>query len=526
MIEIGAAHLTAGEISVDADGASVARDVFSQSWSTADGEPGVGLDEALAALRTQWRDRDPVHVVIPGHLVLTKVLQVPATATAQRERIIAFEAKQAIPFPLEEVVWGHEILSDSGSELTVLLAAAKTEGVMDLLGRVIAHGWTPVAVRPASVALHAMWRAHPPVGQPQGQRAVVLSLGARSTQLLLVGGAQLQLRTLALGGNQLTRAIADRLDQSHDEAERLKLQVLSGAVELPVDSPAALAVTESVETFRKRLLTEVNRTLIMAQGASPESGPGRVWLTGAGAGLTGLADAMVERLELPAEIWKVATPQTALKCRPEWWGAVQGAGEGINLLPASLAQSQAARRGRPRWYAAAALLVLALALPGVHYQRLASASLDRAAALDRIAGPHRAWQEEIQRNRAEAEWLDAQVAQLAALVKARQAWPLFLADLQERLASVDDVWLERLQVIPPLEREPDTTRLRVSGRLLDRENPLSRVSPSTFEHATALLQHLVESPFVHAIEAERFDAADPGLLRFDFTLVITPATAL
>ena len=280
VIEIGTAHLTAGEVSTDAKGALVARDVFSQSWSTPDGEPGSGLDEALAALRARWREGGPVHVVIPGHLVLTKVLRVPATAAAQRERIITFEAKQAIPFPMEEVVWGYKILSDTGNELTVLLAAAKSEGVMALLDRVVAQGWTPVAVHPASIALNTLWRIRPPAGQPRAEAAVVLSLGARSTQLLLAGGEQLQLRTLALGGNQLTRAIADRLEQSHAEAERLKLQVLSGAVELPPDSPASRAVTEATESFCKRLITEVSRTLIMAQGASAGAAPTRIWLTG------------------------------------------------------------------------------------------------------------------------------------------------------------------------------------------------------------------------------------------------------
>ena len=526
VIEIGAAHLTAGEVSTDARGTKRVRDVFTQAWASADGEPGSGLNDALDALRARWRAGGPVHVVIPGHLVLTKVLQVPATAAAQRERIITFEAKQAIPFPLEEVVWGYEILSDAGNELRVLLAAAKTEGVQALLDRVVMRGWIPVAVHPASVALNTMWRAHPPAGQSGAQTAVVLSLGARSTQLLLTAGEHLQLRTLALGGNQLTRAIADRLEQSHAEAERLKLQVMSGAVTLPEDSPASRAVAEAGATFCKRLLAEVQRTLIMGQGAGfgPEST--RLWLTGPAADLPGLADALAGSLKIPVAVWAADTEQAELRCRLEWWGATLAAGRGINLLPASLAQAQAANLRRPRWYAAAALGVLALALPGFHYQRLASASLERAASLDRAAGPHRAWQDQIQQHVATAERLETQVAQLDALVAARGAWAGFLADLQERLASVDDVWLERLQLIPPLEREPQTTRLRVSGRLLDRENPLSRVSPSTFEHATALLQHVVESPFVHAIEAERFDAADPGLLRFDFTVVITSSTAL
>jgi type IV pilus assembly protein PilM len=69
-------------------------------------------------------------------------------------------------------------------------------------------------------------------------------------------------------------------------------------------------------------------------------------------------------------------------------------------------------------------------------------------------------------------------------------------------------------------------RLRFSGRLLDRENPLSRVSQSSYERVTLLLSRIGESEFVEAVEGERFDASALGILRFDFTVVVNPRKRL
>ena len=48
----------------------------------------------------------------------------------------------------------------------------------------------------------------------------------------------------------------------------------------------------------------------------------------------------------------------------------------------------------------------------------------------------------------------------------RTNWLRFLANLQDRLGQVEDVWLEKLQIAPALADAP--SKLMVSGRMLDR----------------------------------------------------------
>ena len=69
-------------------------------------------------------------------------------------------------------------------------------------------------------------------------------------------------------------------------------------------------------------------------------------------------------------------------------------------------------------------------------------------------------------------------------------------------------------------------RLTLSGRLLDVANPQSKVSPESLQRVKQLLASFTGSQFISAVENERFDTNQNGLLKFDFTLVINPKKTL
>ena len=132
-------------------------------------------------------------------------------------------------------------------------------------------------------------------------------------------------------------------------------------------------------------------------------------------------------------------------------------------------------------------------------------------------------------------------------------WINFFTHLQDRLVSVNDVWVVKLAVGRPIGAvaaaphpaagglfggggndfeesaappSPELLRLNVTGRLLDRANPVSRVSQESYNRARSLLGSFVDSPYIAAVENERFDPNTPGLLRFDFILVVNPGQPL
>jgi type IV pilus assembly protein PilM len=141
---------------------------------------------------------------------------------------------------------------------------------------------------------------------------------------------------------------------------------------------------------------------------------------------------------------------------------------------------------------------------------------------------------------AQIEEARKQVAALQGLVATKANWLDFLSDVQTRLAKVGDVWLERVQIVQPLSVDASAPvaegavaapaapplKLAITGRLLDVANPVSNVSPESYERVKKLIASFTGSPFVSSVENERFDNTQPGLLRFDFTLVVNAARPL
>ncbi len=67
---------------------------------------------------------------------------------------------------------------------------------------------------------------------------------------------------------------------------------------------------------------------------------------------------------------------------------------------------------------------------------------------------------------------------------------------------------------------PVHLKLRLEGRLLDVSNPLSTVSQESNKRVSALLDSFAASEFIYRLEDERFDNKLPGILKFNFTLVV------
>ena len=68
--------------------------------------------------------------------------------------------------------------------------------------------------------------------------------------------------------------------------------------------------------------------------------------------------------------------------------------------------------------------------------------------------------------------------------------------------------------------------LQLSGRMLDRENPLAKVSTNVQHRVARLLDSFSDSAFIMSVENQRFDASQHGLLKFEFSLLVNPEKAL
>ncbi|QYM80011.1 pilus assembly protein PilM [Horticoccus luteus] len=542
VVDCGASHVACCKFTTSGRG-GLRVAAFSQVRHLADPAADVGwadgVVEAVATARAAgWGTQ--CTLVLPGHLALTKFGKTASVAPAKRERIIAFEAAQNIPYPLEDVVWDHLETADDGLDVEFMLAAAKRDLVEDLCARVEAAGVAVTRVLPASLALRrALAHNYEPVESP----AVVVDVGARSSHVLLVEpGGRFALRTFTLGGNTLTQAIADELRLDFAHAEALKLQVLGAPSGTSVPAAARAAVERAAAAFAARLQAEVMRSManFTRQGGTAAT---RLYLAGGGAAFPVAREAIAAGMGVPVErydAWRHVTFATAAEGEAEATSAaaqlvgaavpVTGAAAAFNLVPPALAARGSERRRQWQWLAAAALVIVSLTGPAWYFQR-------RARAADAESRRLTAQLQPVRRARAHNEAILAQLAEtekqsaaLSRVFATRANWLAFFGDLQSRLVKVEDVWLEKMQDGPPVAggpapaegAAPPPRRLTLSGRLLDRQNPVSQVSRDSYEHVRALLADLRGSRFVAAVENERFDNTQPGILRFDCTLVINP----
>ncbi len=484
---------------------------------------------ALAALRGRVKHPGPVVLTLPGHQLLAKHIKTPRVEPAKRARVIRFEAEQSIPYALADVAWDHVASGEGELDLDVLLLAAKLDAVESLCSAVEQAGFPVQRVLPAPLATLGAVQLLPAAKSS----SVVLNLGARSTLLLLVGPGRFSVRTIALGGAGLTQQIATAQQCDAADAESIKCSERTAHLAAP-----------AMETYALRLAQEVTRTVLHFRRQSAGETPDRVWLTGGGARLAGLAEFLAARLKVPVErldalsAIEIGRQPADANAASQALGLVDLLGAAAALLkdgsaladlrPPRLKQQAVSRRRAP-WFAAAAVLALGAFLPPVlHHRAVATEARAKAAAIEAELAPLRQREARNRANLAKLAALQPQAAALQGVAARRDRWLALLADLQDRLGKVEDVWLERMQVAADggAAGAGAPLRITVSGRMLDRANPLSKASPDTYARVKTLLGSITESPFVAAVQGERFDGNQPGILRFDFILVAESTSPL
>jgi type IV pilus assembly protein PilM len=494
---------------------------------------------ALAGIARREKIGGACRLALPGHHTLVKFVRTPAVERARRAHIVEFEAQQNIPCPLAGLVWDHLCVADDGAELELMLAAARRELVESVCAAAAVAGFAAGQVTPASLALLQAFRYNYP--EP-GEGALVISIGARSTHLVFVDGARFFARTVALGGNAITQAVADELRIEFAEAEALKLQVLTGPESAGENFSGPDTVRHAATRFTGRLQLEILRTLINYRHDGPRARPAVAYLAGGGSLVPGLAATLAEKLKLRVErydplrnveltpLLRDMGPAAVARLAPELVGLAAGPGPGkqpaCNLLPPALARTRSFRRRQPCLLTSAMLLVAALGLLLGHFQSRVTAAGANLTAVEQRLGPLRALVERNTGNLRRLASAGARLASLRKVVAMKTRWSDFLGDLQGRLVEVGDVWLEKLEVLPgPGEKgaaPAGPLRLALSGRLLDWNNPVSKVSADSYQRVKHLLQLFSQSEFVTTVEGEHFDNTQPGLLRFDCTLVLNP----
>ena len=164
-IEIGQAGLKAIRLRAG-DGDTVRATAFDyiphpKILSQPDAVPAELIEQAVSTfLERNEIGSDPIGISVPGHTSLAKFIKLPPVEPSKVAEIVQYEAKQQIPFDLDEVVWDFQPIGggveESGFmlEAEVGLFAMKRELIYESMRPLMDHGEEVEVVQIAPLALY------------------------------------------------------------------------------------------------------------------------------------------------------------------------------------------------------------------------------------------------------------------------------------------------------------------------------------------------------------------------------------
>ncbi len=215
-------------------------------------QPDADPDQLTREALEQFLSRnslkgDIVAIAVPGQSGLARFVKLPPVEEKKIADIVKFEAKQQIPFNLDEVVWDYQRLGASNVvdgfalETEIGLFAMKRDMVNKYLQHFKDVGVEVHVIQMAPLSLCNFVSydllgkdANSPPPESKQPAVVALDLGTDSSNLVITdGGKIIWQRPIPLGGNHFTRALTKELKLTFAKAEHLKRNATkSGAAEL------------------------------------------------------------------------------------------------------------------------------------------------------------------------------------------------------------------------------------------------------------------------------------------------------
>lgn len=324
---------------------------------------------------------DQVAISVSGQAGLARFIKLPPVEAKKIPDIVRYEAKQQIPFDLNDVIWDYQRLGvgtvEEGFalETEIGLFAMKRDEVFRRLEpfRDLGIEIDFVQLTPLTLYNYLVFdqlRDLPPPDEydpdDPPESMVILSLGTESTDLVVTNGYRVWQRSIPLGGNHFTKALTKEMKLTFAKAEHLKRNATAAA------DPKA--VFQAMRPVFNDLLTELQRSINFFSNLDRSAKIGRFLALGNAMKLPGLRKYLSQSLGFEIERVEsynglvgspvVASPifQENAICFGVCYGLVlQGLGKsGIytNLLPPEIVKNRLIKQKKPWAVAAAASLLL------------------------------------------------------------------------------------------------------------------------------------------------------------------------
>ena len=388
-IDIGQCALKALRCSPHEDSSRITADAFDYiEYPKILSQPEANPEELIREAFEQFLSRnslrgDRVAICVSGQSGLARFIKLPPVESKKIPDIVKYEARQQIPFALEDVVWDYQQLAGGSEEegfaleTEVGLFAMKRDQVYRALEPFQQAGievdivqLTPLALY-NFIAFDQLQDLPPPEEyDPENppESLVLLSMGTDTTDLVVTNGYRVWQRSIPLGGSHFTKALTKEFKLTYAKAEHRKRNAAHD------ENPKQ--IFQAMRPVFNDLVTEVQRSLGYFTSLDRKAKIGRVIGLGNAMKLPGLQRFLSQHLGVDvtradrfaqlegAEVIEApAFKENVLSFASCYGLALQGLRNApihTNLLPGELIKDRLVREKKPWAVAAAAVLMLGM----------------------------------------------------------------------------------------------------------------------------------------------------------------------
>lgn len=425
----------------------------------------IAISELTEKLGVQ---KQKVAYAISGQSVFARFVKLPVLENDDLEQLVTFEAQQHVPFPINEVVWDWQLLSAVGAEQEVVLVAIKSDALDEINDCVTDTG------------LHTKMIDSSPMASANAflynyddleESALLIDIGARSTNLIYKDGTKIFTRTIAIGGATITSAISKEYNVPFIEAESQKCS--NGMVALDTRHTSGLdeltaALASCIRTALNRMPAEIARTTNFFRSQHGGEAPARVILAGGGSNLPKISDFFQEKLRLPVEYFnplrKISVGKGVdvdqVSGEAHLLGEIVGLGLRsidkaklqIDLVPDVVREERADAKRKPLLIAAAAILIGSCAAYAVTGYMAKKKALADASDNKDVASGLAVYADPINSEQKKAEKIGEIVDLYGEAVESKMAWNELLNELNANFAH-KNLWVTSME--PLINYDPD-----------------------------------------------------------------------
>jgi type IV pilus assembly protein PilM len=251
-------------------------------------DPGLVADTIRSLFEEVGLKGRDVITAVGGHDVIIKKIEMDRMKEADAREVIRWEAEQHVPFDIKSVELDFQVLNplEEGLQMEVLLVAAKKELVDNKVALLADAGLSPSVIDVDAFALHNAFEHN----YPEAMEGIValVNVGHEGTNVnILEDGVPILTRDIPFGSRRVREDLQRERGLTAEQAE----DVVQGREEID-------DLLRFVEQSADEVAVGIERASAFLMTRQSGEGLGKVYLSGGGSRIPGMADALAARMNV------------------------------------------------------------------------------------------------------------------------------------------------------------------------------------------------------------------------------------